>query len=467
MAILTLGTAQDEQRVEALTGETTLRFMLHYNFPPFSVGEVRFLRQPSRREIGHGALADRGIRGIIPPQESFPYTIRIVSEILESNGSSSMATVCASSLAFMDAGVPIPFHVAGVAMGLIKEEENVIILTDILGDEDHLGDMDFKVVGNREGVSAVQMDVKLKGLGRDVLMKAMEKARAGRFKVLDAMEQTLSQPRKDLSPWAPRIYTTYINPERIKDLIGPGGKIIRSIIEKTGVAIDVHDDGRVNVASVDEKSANEAMELVRYYTEEAQINKIYRGVVTRVMDFGAFVEILPGTEGLVHISELSDRRVQKVHDVVQEGDEIMVKVIDIDRQGKIRLSRREALARPSSPDDSSQLNASEGEHEEAHEDNSREEGRDRHSERPQRSNRGHPDSRRDQHRSDHSHDRRDQHSRGERSDRGRSGGGKGGGSRYDRDRRPNRDHDHDRPRQDPPEKKPKVEEDIELTEFEE
>ncbi|MFT7625726.1 MAG: polyribonucleotide nucleotidyltransferase, partial [Myxococcota bacterium] len=344
LALLTLGTRKDAQRIETLTGDVSLDFMLHYNFPPFSVGEARFLRGPGRREIGHGALALRGLQNVLPDQDTFPYAIRIVSEVLESNGSSSMATVCASSLALMSAGVPIPFHVAGIAMGLIYEsEERLSILSDILGDEDHLGDMDFKVVGNQDGISALQMDIKIDGLSRDTMAAALTQARDGRLHILERMDNHIAEPELDLSTHAPRIFTVVINPEKIRDLIGPGGKHIRSIVDTTGAQIDVTDDGKVNIAAVDGETAQRAVDLVRSYTEEAEVGKSYLGVVARVVDFGAFVTIMPGTDGLVHISELALERVNEVSDICKEGDEILVKVLNVDRQGKIRLSRKEVI----------------------------------------------------------------------------------------------------------------------------
>ncbi len=340
---VTLGTAQDEQHIDTLTGDWRKSFMLHYNFPPFSVGEVRPLRGPSRRDIGHGALAERGVEKVLPSQDVFPYTIRVVSEVLESNGSSSMATVCGASLALMDAGVPVSGPVAGIAMGLIQEGDRIAILTDILGDEDHLGDMDFKVVGNAEGITSLQMDIKIKGLSRQVLADALEQARRARLHVLERMNAELAAPRPHLSPHAPRIFTVLINPERIRDLIGPGGKHIRGIVEQTGATIDVDDDGTVRVAAVDEDAAREAIELIRGYTEECEVGKIYLGQVVKVTDFGAFVQILPGTDGLVHISELSHEHVRRVEDVVKVGDEILVKVIAIDSSGRVKLSRKDAL----------------------------------------------------------------------------------------------------------------------------
>jgi polyribonucleotide nucleotidyltransferase len=343
LVVATLGTSSDEQRVDALIGEHYKKFMLHYNFPPFSTGEVKFLRGPGRREIGHGALAERAVASMLPDEAAFPYTIRIVSEVLESNGSSSMATVCGASLALMDAGVPTKAAVAGVAMGLIREGSEVRVLSDILGDEDHLGDMDFKVAGTKRGVTALQMDIKIGGVTRDVMAQALEQAREARLHILDAMNKTIPQPKEDLSIHAPRIVTIKINPDRIRDLIGPGGKTIRALVEETGAKIDVEDDGTVLVASSDGEAMQRAIDRIRGLTAEAEIGKIYRGTVRRVVDFGAFVEILPGTDGLVHISQLAPERVRQVTDVVREGDVIDVKVLEIDKSGKIRLSRKEAL----------------------------------------------------------------------------------------------------------------------------
>jgi polyribonucleotide nucleotidyltransferase len=343
LVVTTLGTSSDEQKIDALIGEHYKKFMLHYNFPPFSTGEVKFLRSPGRREIGHGALAERAILPVLPEEDGFPYTIRIVSEILESNGSSSMATVCGGSLSLMQAGVPIKAAVAGVAMGLIKEGDEVRVLSDILGDEDHLGDMDFKVAGTRDGVTAVQMDIKIGGVTRAVMQKALEQAREARLHILGAMDAAIASPRTELSTHAPRIITLRIKTDRIRDLIGPGGKTIRSIVEETGAKIDVEDDGTVLVASSDGESMQKAIDRIRALTAEAEVGKIYRGTVRRVVDFGAFVEIMPGTDGLVHISQLANERVRQVTDVVHEGDVIDVKVIEVDRSGKIRLSRKEAL----------------------------------------------------------------------------------------------------------------------------
>src|SRR5438552_3341852 len=343
LVVATLGTSSDEQKIDALIGETYKKFMLHYNFPPFSTGEVKFLRSPGRREIGHGALAERALAPILPGEEEFPYTIRIVSEILESNGSSSMATVCGGSLALMDGGVPIKAPVAGVAMGLIREDDEVRVLSDILGDEDHLGDMDFKVAGTETGITAVQMDIKIAGVTRAIMEQALEDARRARLHILGVMNQTLARPRGELSMHAPRIVTIHIKPDRIRDLIGPGRKVIRGITEETGVKIDVEDDGTVLVASSDGAALQKALEKIRGVTAEAEVGKIYRGTVRKIVDFGAFVEIFPGTDGLVHISQLADERVRKVSDVLKEGDVISVKVLEVDKSGKIRLSRKEAL----------------------------------------------------------------------------------------------------------------------------
>ena len=342
LAVTTLGTGSDEQKVDALIGEQYKKFMLHYNFPPFSVGEVRPLRGPGRREIGHGALAERALLAVLPEESEFPYTIRIVSEILESNGSSSMATVCGGALSLMDAGVPIKAPVAGIAMGLIKEGEEIRVLSDILGDEDHLGDMDFKVAGTAQGITALQMDIKIVGVTREIMQQALYQAREGRLHILNQMAKALAAPRPEVAEYAPRILMLKVKPDKIRELIGPGGKMIRSIIEETGVKIDVEDDGTVYVSSVDGDSMNKAVALINRVTAEAEIGKIYKGTVRKIVDFGAFVEILPGTDGLVHISQLGPGRVRRVSDVLREGDEIMVKVLDIDRQGKIRLSQREA-----------------------------------------------------------------------------------------------------------------------------
>ena len=347
LAVVTLGTTEDEQRIDALEGEYYRTFMLHYNFPPFSVGEARPLRSPGRREVGHGALAERALRPVIPGKESFPYTLRLVSDILESNGSSSMATVCGGTLALMDAGVPIKEPVAGIAMGLIKEGQRVMVLSDILGLEDHLGDMDFKVTGTKHGVTALQMDIKIAGLTPKLMRQALDQAREGRLYILERMAEALPRARPNLSPFAPRIFMLKIKQDRIRDVIGPGGKMIRSIIAECGVKINVEDTGDISIAAVDEASAKKAIEMINRLTEEVEVGKIYLGTVRKIMDFGAFVEILPGTDGLVHISQLAHHRVKSVLDEVKEGDQIMVKVLEIDKQGKIRLSRKEAMAAPS------------------------------------------------------------------------------------------------------------------------
>jgi len=343
LAITTLGTPRDEQRLESLLGESTKSFMLHYTFPPFCVGEVKPLRSPSRREIGHGNLAERALAQVLPAEGSFPYTIRLVSEILESNGSSSMATVCSGSMSLMDAGVPIRKPVAGIAMGLIQEGDEYLVLTDILGDEDHLGDMDFKVAGTNDGVTALQMDIKISGIPEAVLSSALDKAKVGRLKILDIMGQTINEPRAEISPYAPRIYSITINPEKIRDVIGPGGKVIKDITAKTGTKIEIDDSGKVDIFSPDEEHARMAVEIINTLTEEVEIDKVYPGKVVKIMDFGAFVELPSGDQGLVHISQLAHEKVKDVREVVSEGDEIVVKVIGIDKNGKIRLSRKEAL----------------------------------------------------------------------------------------------------------------------------
>ncbi len=343
LVVATLGTTSDEQKIDALIGEHYKKFMLHYNFPPFSVGEVKFLRGPSRRDIGHGNLAERALIPVLPREEDFPYTVRIVSEVLESNGSTSMATVCGGSLSLMSGGVPTRAPVAGIAMGLIKEGDQVRVLSDILGDEDHLGDMDFKVAGTNEGVTSLQMDIKIAGVTREVMRDALYQAKEGRVHILGIMNQTISEPRREMSSHAPRIITVKVRPEKIREIIGPGGKVIRGIVEETGVKIDVEDDGTVMIASNDEAASRRAVEMVQLIVAEPEIGKIYRGTVRKIMDFGAFVEILPGTDGLVHISQLAPERVRRVTDVLNEGDEVMVKVLEIDKQGKIKLSRKEAL----------------------------------------------------------------------------------------------------------------------------
>jgi polyribonucleotide nucleotidyltransferase len=344
LALTTFGTSEDEQKVESLMeGETFKTFMLHYNFTPFSVGEVAMLRGPTRREIGHGNLAERALSPILPPKEEFPYTIRIVSEILESNGSSSMATVCSGCLSLMDAGVPIKEPVAGIAMGLVKEENDEVILSDILGDEDHLGDMDFKIAGTRNTITAIQMDIKIKGISKETMQKAVIQGQRGIGTILDAMTQTLEKPRESMSPYAPRIFTIRIKPDKIRDVIGPGGKIIRGIVEQTGVKIDIEDDGVVKIASIDEGSANEAINIIKKLTKEAELGEIYTGKIKKIIDSGVIVEILPGIDGYVHVSQLAEGYVKKASDVVKERDEITVKVIEIDPNGRIKLSRKAVL----------------------------------------------------------------------------------------------------------------------------
>jgi polyribonucleotide nucleotidyltransferase len=340
----TLGTSEDEQKIDSLEGEAFKTFMLHYNFLPFSVGEVKPLRGPGRREIGHGYLAERALTYVIPSKEEFPYTIRVVSDILESNGSSSMATVCGATLSLMDAGVPIKSPVAGVAMGLIQEKDKTVILTDILGMEDHYGDMDFKVAGTSKGITAFQMDVKISGISYDLFQLALEQARLARLKILEKMLEVISEPRKELSPFAPRIYKLSVKPEKIRDIIGVGGKVIKGIIEETGVKIDIQDkEGIVKIASTNEASAKRAIEIIKGITQEAEVGKIYMGKVTRIVDFGAFIEIFPGVEGLLHISQIADKRIQKISDVLKIGEQVPVKVLEIDELGRPRLSRKEAI----------------------------------------------------------------------------------------------------------------------------
>jgi polyribonucleotide nucleotidyltransferase len=343
LAVATLGTPSDEQKIETLVGETFKSFMLHYNFPPYSVGETRMLRGPGRREIGHGALAERAISRVLPTAEEFPYTIRLVSEILSSNGSSSMATVCGSSMALMDAGVPIKAAVAGIAMGLIRDEERVAVLSDILGDEDALGDMDFKVAGTADGITALQMDIKMTGLTREIMSQALNQAKAGRLHILGKMNEVIATPNPELKEHAPKIIVIQINPDKIREVIGPGGKMVKQIVAATGIKIDIEDDGRIHISSSDQKAADEAIRMINEITEEAEIGKVYTGKVKKIMDFGAFVEILPGTDGLVHISELAHHRVKTVDEVLKEGDIVTVKVLDVDRAGKIRLSRKALL----------------------------------------------------------------------------------------------------------------------------
>jgi polyribonucleotide nucleotidyltransferase len=346
LAVCTLGTKVDEQRLDNLLGESTKSYMLHYNFPSYSVGETRPIRGPGRREIGHGALAERAIQPVIPNEEIFPYTVRIVSDILESNGSSSMATVCAGSLALMDAGVPIKSPVAGIAMGLIKEGAKYAILTDILGVEDHLGDMDFKVTGTRSGITAFQMDLKVQGLNFAIMSEALGKAKKARLHVLEKMDLTLASPRPELSQYAPRIIIFQIKIDQIGAVIGPGGKNIRAITEQTGVKIDISDDGTIIVASVDVAAAEKAKQMIQAQLEEPELNRVYEGKVRRIADFGAFIEIIPGTDGLLHISEIDYKRTEKVEDVFKLGDIVQVKVIEIDPAGKVRLSRKPLLERP-------------------------------------------------------------------------------------------------------------------------
>lgn len=343
LVVTTIGTFDDVQLIDEIIGENKKRFMLHYNFPPFSVGEIKQLRGPGRREIGHGALAERAIFPVIPDENEFPYTIRVVSDILESNGSSSMATVCGATLSLMDAGVPMKAPVAGVAMGLIKEQDKYFILTDILGDEDHLGDMDFKVAGTKDGVTSIQMDIKISGVSEEIMRDALQQAKVARLHILDIMLKTLPLPRADISEYAPRIVNMSINANKIKDLIGPGGKNIKNIIDKTGVKIDVDDSGKVRVASINTELMTKALQMIKSLTQEAEIGQVYKGKVKKVTNFGAFVEIFPGTEGLVHISQLAEHKVKRVEDIVKEGEEIPVKVLDIDKEGRIRLSLREAL----------------------------------------------------------------------------------------------------------------------------
>jgi polyribonucleotide nucleotidyltransferase len=343
LGVLTLGSGQDEQRVETLTGEESRPFMLHYNFPPYSVGEVKRLSGPSRRDIGHGGLSTRALEKVLPAKADFDYTIRIVSEVLESNGSSSMGTICAGTLALMDGGVPIKAPVAGIAMGLVKDGETVVILSDILGDEDHTGDMDFKVAGTREGITALQMDIKIHELPKEILGKALEQARTGRLHILGKMLESLDKPREEISQYAPAIVTIKINPDKIRDIIGPGGKMIRSIQSETNTRVEIDDTGLVKIAAISKAEGDAAMKLIQDIVMEPEIGRIYEGTVVKVMDFGAFVQISPGTDGLVHISQLSTRRVTKVTDVVKEGDTLKVKVLEISRDGKIRLSHKAVL----------------------------------------------------------------------------------------------------------------------------
>jgi polyribonucleotide nucleotidyltransferase len=343
ICVLTLGSGRDEQRVETLLGEEQRPFMLHYNFPPYSVGEVRRIGGPSRRDIGHGGLSTRSLEKTLPPKEEFDYTIRLVSEVLESNGSSSMGTVCSGTLALMDGGVPIKAPVSGIAMGLVKEGDDVIILSDILGDEDHTGDMDFKVAGTKDGITALQMDIKIHELSRDIMGKALEQARVGRLHILDRMLEALKEPREQISPFAPIIITLNINPDKIREVIGPGGKIIRAIQTETDTKLEIDDQGVVKIAAFSQEEANAAVKMISEIVMEPEVGEIYEGTVVKIMDFGAFVQIMPGTDGLVHISQLANHRVNKVSDIVKEGDRIKVKVLEINRDGKIRLSHKAVL----------------------------------------------------------------------------------------------------------------------------
>jgi len=341
MVVTTLGTGRDAQIIDALEGGRKDPFMLHYNFPPYCVGETGFMSGPKRREIGHGRLARRGIEAVLPDMETFPYVIRVVSEITESNGSSSMASVCGTSLSLMDAGVPIVAPVAGVAMGLIKEDDSYVVLTDILGDEDHLGDMDFKVAGSAAGITALQMDIKIDGITQEIMSAALAQAREARLHILDEMNKVLATPREEMSHWAPSIITIKIDPEKIRDVIGKGGSVIRALTEETGATIDIENDGTIRIASVDGSSGRDAQRQIELITAEVEVGRIYEGKVVRLMDFGAFVAILPGKDGLVHISQISNERVERVSDKLTEGDIIKVKVLEVDRQGRVRLSMRD------------------------------------------------------------------------------------------------------------------------------
>ncbi|MBU5314275.1 polyribonucleotide nucleotidyltransferase [Tissierella carlieri] len=343
LTIATLGAISDAQVIDGLGEEESKRYMHHYNFPPYSVGDARPLRGPGRREIGHGALAERALEPVIPSEDVFPYTIRLVSEVLSSNGSSSQASVCGSTLALLDAGVPIKSPVAGIAMGLIKEDSKVAILSDIQGMEDHLGDMDFKVAGTKDGITAIQMDIKIAGIDKPILEEALEKARKGRLYILDKMAETISIPRENLSPYAPKMYTMQVNPDKIRDIIGPGGKMINKIIDETGVKIDIDDDGKVFIASVTQEDGEKAMDMINKIVKEVEVGDIYLGKVTRITNFGAFVDVLNGKEGLLHISNIARERVNKVEDVLAIGDEILVKVMEIDNQGRVNLSRKVLL----------------------------------------------------------------------------------------------------------------------------
>jgi len=343
IGVLTLGSGQDEQRVETLSGEEFRPFMLHYNFPPYSVGEVKRVGGPSRRDIGHGGLSTRAIEKILPDKEDFDYTIRLVSEVFESNGSSSMGTVCSCCLALMDGGVPIKAPVAGIAMGLVKEDDQVVILSDILGDEDHTGDMDFKVAGTRDGITALQMDIKILELSKDIMQKALEQAKDGRLHILGKMAEALEKPRPEISPFAPTIITMMVKPDKIREIIGPGGKVIRGIQSETGTTVEIDDSGTVKVAAFSKEEGDAAIKMIEELIREPEIGAIYEGKVVKITDFGAFVQIMPGTDGLVHISQLANQRVTKVSDIVKEGDPLRVKVLEISRDGKIRLSHKALL----------------------------------------------------------------------------------------------------------------------------
>jgi len=343
LGVLTLGSGPDEQRVETLSGEEFRPFMLHYNFPPYSVGEVKRIGGPSRRDIGHGGLSTRAIEKILPAKEEFDYTIRLVSEVFESNGSSSMGTVCSCCLALMDGGVPITAPVAGIAMGLVKEGDQVVILSDILGDEDHTGDMDFKVAGTRQGITALQMDIKIHELSKDIMEKALTQAKAGRLHILDKMAEALTESRTEISPFAPTISTIQIHPDKIREIIGPGGKVIRGIQSETNTSVEIEDSGMVKIAAISKEDGDAAIKMIEDLTREPEVGAVYEGKVVKIMDFGAFVQIMPGTDGLVHISQLANRRVTNVTDIVKEGDQLKVKVLEISRDGKIRLSHKAVL----------------------------------------------------------------------------------------------------------------------------
>ncbi|MBD3183375.1 polyribonucleotide nucleotidyltransferase, partial [Candidatus Poribacteria bacterium] len=343
LGVITLGISGDEELIKDLEGKWTRRFMLHYNFPPFSVGEVRPIRGPGRREIGHGALAERALGPVMPDEEEFPYAIRVVSEVLESNGSSSMASVCVATLALMDAGVPIKEPVAGIGMGLVKEGDKIAILTDMVGVEDALGDMDFKIAGTRDGITSVQMDIKIEGVTKEIMLQAMMQAKEARNYILDKMADAIAEPRSDISLYAPRIVSITIPVDKIKDVIGPGGKVIKKMQDDFEVQIEIENDGTVNIASIDREAAENVIETIRSLTEEPEVGKIYNGKVTSVTNYGAFVEILPGQEGLLHISELADGYVRKVEDVINTGDEVTVKLVEIDKLGRLNLSRKAAI----------------------------------------------------------------------------------------------------------------------------